>query len=220
MAPRVFVVAICLPIAWFSSLLEVGMLEPVGRPRVDSLTGLLAGVEQCAGVLRGFVREGPVGFVELDIDRLQEINRRLGYEEADRELQRVAKTLEEQTPKPGVCFRVGSDDFGVALPGYDLSGVVTVARRLRDAVRELGLPGPAEGEVLTVRAVGVAAPQGADVDEIFVPPGAVKQMMKGPRAYVMATDVLGGWIHLENFVITRDSTELLNLGEKWRGIIP
>ncbi len=115
----------------------------------DPITGFLnrgAGLS----VARRLVDEAaagrqPISVLWLDIDRFQNINASFGHRGGDRVIANVASRLRAVLPDGGVCARMGSDEFLVLLPGWQLVAMRGLAARLAEA---LELPVPMGGVML------------------------------------------------------------------------
>ena len=95
----------------------------------------------------------PLGLVLIDIDGFKGLNDRLGHEEGDRALVRLADLLRSSIRRIDMASRLGGEEFAVIAPEAGADEALTLAERIRmGAVRRVGPP----GEVSTV-SCGVAA---------------------------------------------------------------
>lgn len=97
--------------------------------------------------------------VLLDVDYFKQYNDALGHIEGDAALVRVAQALRASIWRPAdLVARYGGEEFIVLLPSTGEEGAVSIAERVRTAIRELGLvhPDSQVASQLTV-SVGVAA---------------------------------------------------------------
>jgi len=78
----------------------------------------------------------------LDVDHFKQFNDRFGHKVGDEVLRVVARVLLSTVRAEDVAGRYGGEEFLVVLPDIDLAGSVTVAERIRTAVRALNLPLP------------------------------------------------------------------------------
>ncbi len=94
-----------------------------------------------------------VTVVQVDINRLKEVNDTLGHEAGDQLIQSVAGTLvAEFNHLPGsLVARVGGDEFTVLVVGHDPAAVATITDRLTRRSWRLGArPGVSCGRATTV----------------------------------------------------------------------
>ena len=132
----------------------------------DFLTGLpnrrhfLARLEQ--ELARIHRREGHCASVlMLDSDHFKQVNDTFGHAAGDKILKHLAELMRNELRKIDTAGRVGGEEFGVILPGADLSAAEVFAERLRKKVA--GTP-VAEGDrviPLTV-SIGVAGMNAGD----------------------------------------------------------
>lgn len=96
----------------------------------------------------------PLAVLVLDLNRFGEINDILGYEPGDAVLTMIGPRLRAALPKNIMIGRIGADEFGVVLSGYD----AREARRAAVAIeRALAVPFPITDLLLDIRAtVGIA----------------------------------------------------------------
>ncbi|MGM0675967.1 MAG: diguanylate cyclase [Pseudomonadota bacterium] len=133
--------------------------------RIDGLTGI-ANRRQFDDVLmeewnHASRTGGCIGLILLDIDHFKPFNDHYGHVAGDDALKVVARVLSDTLPRTtDLVARYGGEEFVCVLPGTDLAGVLTVARRIQEAVVERGLPHAASSTHanLTV-SLGVASAQ-------------------------------------------------------------
>lgn len=89
-----------------------------------------------------------VAVLFLDVDRLKQVNDKLGHRAGSEALRRVARALAETVGERGVAFRFGGDEFVVICPDTDVdAGRALAGRILENVLRET--PGPlADGATL------------------------------------------------------------------------
>ena len=111
--------------------------------RTDPLTGLAdrRTFEQMLEleVVRAVRQGSPLAVALFDVDGITAINAAHGATAGDDVLRHVAATIADKVRLIDTVARIGEDMFGVIAPG-DAGGIV--ARRVQDAVRELGAVGP------------------------------------------------------------------------------
>lgn len=89
----------------------------------------------------------PWALLFLDLDRFAAFNAQLGYEEGERALAQVARSLEtpwllRPATRPPAFGREAGDCFGILLPATDGREAQRRAEELRDLVERLPLPEP------------------------------------------------------------------------------
>lgn len=143
---------------------SVELLEELDRQsREDPLTALAnrrawdeALARECARAARG---QGPLAILLCDVDRLKEVNDRLGHAAGDAVLKAVADVLRVRARDSDLVARIGGDEFGILCVGSSLEGAVAVAQDIRRVVGE-----ETPGDVVLARttvSVGVAHWDGA-----------------------------------------------------------
>lgn len=76
----------------------------------------------------------PLAFIQIDMDRLKQINDGSGHAAGDAALQHLAATVEHSLPS-AIIGRLGGDEFGVIVPGYNnLQALSRVCRQMLDAL--------------------------------------------------------------------------------------
>ncbi|MCB1876173.1 MAG: diguanylate cyclase [Chromatiales bacterium] len=77
----------------------------------------------------------------LDVDHFKNYNDYYGHSAGDLCLRKIARTLSDNLMRPGdLVARYGGEEFAMLLPGTDQRGVVEVAERLLNAIREIEIP--------------------------------------------------------------------------------
>ena len=93
-----------------------------------------------------------------DVDRFKDFNDRLGHQEGDVCLRRVAETLATAMDRGGdLVARYGGEEFAVILPETAIAGATTVAERMRRAVEDLRIPHPTNPGGFVTASFGVAS---------------------------------------------------------------
>jgi diguanylate cyclase (GGDEF)-like protein len=131
--------------------------------RLDSLTGLVnrRGAAAAVAAASGRPEETPVALLLIDLDGFGRVNDVCGHLAGDVVLQRVAGALRAQTRPEDVVARWNADEF-LVLTSLDTDAAVTLADRVRVAIREGGEPA-AEDSVTA--SVGIAVRTGPVVDD-------------------------------------------------------
>ncbi|MGH2699796.1 MAG: diguanylate cyclase domain-containing protein [Actinomycetota bacterium] len=102
-------------------------------------------------VARSKRTSAPFSVLIIDVDDMDGINDRIGREQADRLLTRLARVMKSNLRASDLLFRYESDEFSALLPESDAATAWVAAERIRSAVKEL----PSES-VLTTVSVGIA----------------------------------------------------------------
>jgi diguanylate cyclase (GGDEF)-like protein len=135
------------------------------RSTLDPLTGLFNrnALDQRLAELDGqpSVGEGGGSYAMLlcDLDHFKQVNDRLGHAAGDAVLQDVAYTMRGVLRAGDSIYRVGGEEILVVLPGAGRGDAVSVAERLRRAVRERRPAG-----VAVTLSIGVAVSQAGPID--------------------------------------------------------
>ena len=132
----------------------------------DFLTGLpnrrhfLARLEQ--ELARIHRREGHCASVlMLDSDHFKQVNDTFGHAAGDKILKHLAELMRNELRKIDTAGRVGGEEFGVILPGADLTAAEGFAERLRKKVA--GTPVAQEDRLIPLTvSIGVAGMNASD----------------------------------------------------------
>ncbi len=123
----------------------VDMLKQTELALRDELTGL-GNVRRLEPELEQAVKvaaraRSDLSILFVDVDRLKQLNDRLGHRAGSEALRRVGAVLATAIGDEGFAYRFGGDEFVVLLPGHDGDAAEAVAQRLRSAVAK-GTRGP------------------------------------------------------------------------------
>ncbi|HEX4016916.1 MAG TPA: sensor domain-containing diguanylate cyclase [Frankiaceae bacterium] len=120
----------------------------------DPLTGLpnrMLLTDRLEQAVRAVVREkGGVAVLYLDLDDFKEVNDTFGHGEGDRVLVEVARRLRSAVRPADTVARLGGDEFAVVAEGLPAPDALSLAERVREALR------PPIGDLTVVASVGTA----------------------------------------------------------------
>lgn len=119
----------------------------------DPMTGLAnrRGCEKhiAAEITRAERQRTPLSLILLDINQLNDVNKRYGYMAGDRVLREISAILRRTIRPSDILSRWGADEFLIVLPDVDLEQAQHVAVRIRSAVGMHAIEG--------VRSISVAS---------------------------------------------------------------
>jgi diguanylate cyclase (GGDEF)-like protein len=93
----------------------------------------------------------PFSVLIVDVDKMSAINERIGREQADRLLARLARVIKSNLRASDLLFRYEGDEFAALLPESDAGTAWVAAERIRSAVKKI----EAENVLATV-SLGIA----------------------------------------------------------------
>jgi diguanylate cyclase (GGDEF)-like protein len=97
-----------------------------------------------------------VCLILMDIDHFKSVNDTYGHNTGDRVLIQTAEVLQSLLRSGDVVARFGGEEFAILVPGSDLSGAISIAKKIRLAIQRETFMNP-EGIPLSVTAsFGVA----------------------------------------------------------------
>ena len=154
--------------AWLATRLGrpvARLLNDVSRltrqAQTDSLTGLAnrgSLDERLADELERSERLGTTfAFVIGDIDNFKLVNDRYGHKTGDDVLRAVARAFGDSVRELDLAARYGGEEFALVLPGTPVAGAQRIVERIRRAVAEVRVEGPAGVSVGVTASFGVAA---------------------------------------------------------------
>ncbi|MSO92119.1 MAG: diguanylate cyclase [Rhodospirillales bacterium] len=113
----------------------------------DGLTGLLtysAFMEALDGEIGRSVRsDTPLTVTVVDLDLFRDINESHGHHAADDVLKSLARLLRQRLRKTDALGRLGSDEFGIVLPGSKAEDAVGVIENIREVFAQMRHTSPA-----------------------------------------------------------------------------
>lgn len=80
--------------------------------------------------------QGSLALLMLDIDYFKVINDTYGHASGDSVLIEMSRIIEAAVGSEGTVFRKGGEEFTVILNGYDRSGALSIAERIRQSVEQ------------------------------------------------------------------------------------
>ncbi len=89
---------------------------------------------------RGVRKRQPLALLMIDVDFFKGVNDMHGHSYGDECLVTLARMMKQHARRPDdIVARLGGEEFVLLLPDTDSSGAVTVAARLQEAIRSLGV---------------------------------------------------------------------------------
>jgi diguanylate cyclase (GGDEF)-like protein len=96
--------------------------------------------------------------VVIDVDRLRDINERLGQQAGDRVLGEIGAMMQREVRAPDFVARYGGDEFALVLPETDSEGGRRFVERLRQLLARHTFPDLPRGQAPSLTAGVVAFP--------------------------------------------------------------
>ena len=84
--------------------------------------------------------EQPVALLMLDLDHFKQVNDNYGHATGDRLLKHFALLVTDELRRIDMAGRLGGEEFGIVLPGADMSAAIIFANRLRERVYNSPVP--------------------------------------------------------------------------------
>lgn len=79
----------------------------------------------------------PFSMLLIDLDDFKLVNDRYGHDVGDDVLRYVAASIQHRIRKTDLACRIGGEEFGILLPGADLSRAIGVAEDIRKAIADV-----------------------------------------------------------------------------------
>lgn len=118
----------------------------------------------------------PFTMLLVDVDDLDLVNERDGYEAGNRAILRVAEILGDEVPEKGLVGRLGGDEFMAFLPGMGEDAAKAAMERLNSRIAERD-----EGETgctVSIGAVSYESPAGRGLSFAYLYPSCIEAMKK------------------------------------------
>lgn len=97
----------------------------------------------------------PLSLLLLDIDHFKEYNDHYGHLEGDKVLVKISQLIRSCLRKLDTAYRYGGEEFTVILPETTCEEALTVAERIRNAIRQsVFKPANGEGEIKITISIG------------------------------------------------------------------
>jgi len=112
-----------------------------------------------------------LGLVIIDPDHFKQVNDKFGHPAGDVVLIKFAELIKNSARKSDIVARYGGDEFVILLPETDLSGTLSLAEKIRDAVLTHTFRYQ-DHNIRFTTSIGVAATSGQDISD---PDGLTKQ---------------------------------------------
>ncbi|MCR4688438.1 MAG: GGDEF domain-containing protein [Saccharofermentans sp.] len=126
--------------------------------RVDDLTGLYnrryfyEKLEQLTSLYNGREDGSTFSIVIMDVDDLKMINDQYGQLNGDIVLRNIADLLLSNTKKADTCFRIGGDEFAIALMDSDKMKALGIAKQIINSIASNPVSFEGREEKITVSA--------------------------------------------------------------------
>lgn len=138
-----------------------------GGPSIDALTRLQdrKAFENrlTQEIARSARSNAPLSVVLIDIDQMDEVNRKHGEEVGDHMLTEIASVLAGVIRNSDILYRYGGDEFAVLLPDTEVGTAYLAAERCREQLRDVHVGGKP-----TAASIGVAQfSQGRSAEEMI-----------------------------------------------------
>lgn len=158
--------------------------------RFDALTGLPNQL-QFGDLLSGALDAGRLArqsfaVLQINIERLGEINDALGFREGDRLLETFGNRLRGAGPGGAVVARLRGDEFAILVPDCNAAGAMALVRRLKMSLAEPFLVGDIPLDVAATIGVAIAPEHGTTPHDLFRSMDmAVRQAKRGGLAHAV-----------------------------------
>ncbi|ABI77629.1 GGDEF/GAF domain protein [Hyphomonas neptunium ATCC 15444] len=122
----------------------------------------------------------PVSVLMFDIDHFKKVNDIHGHAAGDEVIIRLSRLVTECVREADLLGRLGGEEFGLILPETSLEAAVTLANRLREAVKDLRFKS-SEGTFGVTISLGVSQPGDTETDIVPALDRADKALYRAKR---------------------------------------
>ncbi|MBS9404290.1 GGDEF domain-containing protein [Halomonas sp. TRM85114] len=137
----------------------------------DQLTGLNNRrrlLQEAEQAFSRYERQGShLTLLLLDLDHFKHINDTYGHPLGDEVLVHFASALRNCARSMEVIARMGGEEFAILMPDSDIAAARRLGERIQQAVRDMPLPEPANGDSLTVSIGCDEAKEGDDFEKLY-----------------------------------------------------
>jgi len=173
---------IVLPVAWFFGLfmmtnarLALELRKAEADMREQAMTDYLTGAYNrrsfddlgCREIARARRNSGSLALLILDIDHFKIFNDTYGHLVGDEMLCALANACRLQLRQVDLLARWGGEEFALLLPETDRKGSLNVAKKLRQAVAQLSVPGAEQAHVTISVGGAMWTPEDQDLDSLL-----------------------------------------------------
>jgi len=143
----------------------------INASMTDPLTGagnrlaLMTNLEHDMNLARRYQHD--LSVLVIDIDKFKKINDTRGHSAGDNVLREMVRLINKVNRNTDLCYRYGGEEFVVTLNKTDKHGATVIARRLREAVANIGICTESGPLHITV-SIGAASYTDADTRESLI----------------------------------------------------
>lgn len=131
-------------------------------------------------VQRAQRHEHPLSVLMFDIDHFKKVNDIHGHAAGDEVIVRLSRLVTDCVREADLLGRLGGEEFGLILPETDTDAAVTLANRLRDAVRDLRFQSSESNFNITI-SLGVSQLDSSEADIVPALERADKALYRAKR---------------------------------------
>ena len=131
-------------------------------------------------VQRAHRHQHPLSVLMFDIDHFKKVNDVHGHAAGDDVIVRLSRLVTECVREADLLGRLGGEEFGLILPETGIDAAVSLANRLREAVKDLRFRS-SEGTFNVTISLGVSQPENAEIDILPALERADKALYRAKR---------------------------------------